>query len=36
VIGVTVNGHAAPTSQDLPAATWTQIRRVLGIAEPTT
>jgi len=35
VIGVTVNGHAAPTLENLPDATWTQIRKVLGIAEPT-
>jgi hypothetical protein len=34
-IGVTVHGRGAPELQDLPAATWTQIRKVLGIAEPT-
>jgi len=35
VIGVTVDGHAAPTLQNLPDITWTQIRKLMGIAEPT-
>jgi hypothetical protein len=32
---VTVHGRRAPTLEDLPDATWTQLRKVLGIAEPT-
>ena len=34
-MSVTVHGRRAPTLQDLPQATWTRIRKVLGIAEPT-
>jgi hypothetical protein len=32
---VTVNGHPAPLLQSLPDATWKQLRKLMGIAEPT-
>jgi hypothetical protein len=35
VISVTASGHAEPTLENLPEATWKQLRHILGIAEPT-